>query len=255
MKYFETHAHYDDKAFDEDRDDVIKKVKENDVEYIVNIGCNLNSSKESVKLSKEYEYVYATIGIHPNEISKDTVEDLLNIYNENKDNKIVAIGEIGYDFHYDKDKEKIQKKFFIEQIELADFLKLPVVIHSRDAKEITYNTLKFEKKPENNVLFHCFQPSDDLVRLVLENDYMVAFGGTITYPRNETFIEYVKKIPLKNIVLETDSPYLTPVPNRGKRNDSTNLKYICEKLAQIKELSIEEVSKKVFENSLIFYNI
>ena len=175
------------------------------------------------------------------------------MYDKNN-KKIVAIGEIGFDYAFVKDNKEKQKKLFMEQIELANTLKLPISIHSRDASLDTYDTLK-EKKPEYGTLFHCFQPSDDLVRLVLENNYFVAFGGNITFKRNATFKRYIDTIPINQIVIETDCPYLTPEPFRGTRNDSSHLNLVCKKLAEYKEMEEEEVSKIVYDNSLKFFKI
>ena len=168
--------------------------------------------------------------------------------------KIVAIGEIGLDYAFVKDNKEAQKRLFIEQIALSNELKLPILIHSRDASLDTYNLIS-ENKAQNGTLFHCFQPSDDLVRLVLENGYTVAFGGNITYKRNESFKEYIKKIPIEQIVIETDSPYLAPEPYRGTINTSANLPIICEKLAQYKELDVEYVVNTVYENAKKFFKV
>jgi TatD DNase family protein len=215
---------------------------------------NKLSSQKAIELSKEYDYMYAMIGVHPHDVETDTAQDIYDIYQKNKSDKIVAIGEIGLDYAFVKNNKEKQFKLFIEQIELANTLKLPISIHTRDASLDTYSILK-ENKPRYGALLHCFKPTDDLMKLVLEENYYVAFGGNITYKRSKSFGEYLKKIPISQIVLETDSPYLTPIPYKGEINDSSNLPIICDKLAEYLELEKEELAKIVYQNSIDFFNI
>ncbi len=254
MRFFDTHAHYNDEVYDIDREEVLKKIRESGVEYIVNVGYNKVSSIDSINLSKKYDYIYSAIGVHPHDVENETAQDIYNVYNENDNKKIVAIGEIGLDYAFVKDNKLKQIALFESQIELANSLKLPILIHSRDAALDTYNVIK-NKRAEYGTLFHCFQPSDDLVRLVLENGYMVAFGGNITFKRNEAFKKYIEQIPLSQIVIETDSPYLSPEPYRGKRNDSSNLDIICKKLSEYKGKDVEEVAEIVYNNAVKYFNI
>lgn len=254
MKYIDTHAHYNDKIYNNNLDEILNKVKNSNVEKIINVGYSLEGSKECLKLSENYDYIYAAIGIHPENI-EDNVEDIEKLYNDNKDKKIVAIGEIGLDYHYTKDNKERQKELFIQQIKLAEKLNLPIIIHSRDAALDTYNIIKENVKENSKLLFHCFAPTDDLVSLVIEKGYFVAFGGNITYPRNVSFKEYINKIPLSQIVIETDCPYLSPIPVRGDVNDSSNLVYVCKKLAEYKNISEEEIEKILYNNSCMFFNI
>lgn len=254
MRYIDTHAHYNDEVYKDNVDEILNLCRTSGVDYIVNVGYNKESSEAALALSEKYDYIYCTLGIHPHDVYNDKVNDIYDIYQANKEKKIVGIGEIGLDYAYVKDNKTAQGDLFCEQIELANSLKLPIVIHSRDASFDTYNIIK-ENKPKYGTLFHCFQPSDDLVRLVLENGYMVAFGGNITYKRNASFGEYIKKIPIEQIVIETDSPYLTPVPYRGMINNSSHLDIICKKLAEYKEMSPEYVSERVYKNSLKYFNI
>lgn len=253
MKYFDTHAHYNDEAYKDDLTEVLVKCKNAGVDRIINVGYNKESSLQSIEFSSRYKNFYAAIGVHPHDVDSDTAQDIYDMYDKNN-KKIVAIGEIGFDYAFVKDNKEKQKKLFIEQIELANTLKLPIAIHSRDASLDTYNTLK-EKKPEYGTLFHCFQPSDDLVRLVLENNYFVAFGGNITFKRNVAFKRYIDMIPISQIVIETDSPYLTPEPFRGTRNDSSHLDLICKKLSEYKEMEEEKVAELVYNNALKFFKI
>jgi TatD DNase family protein len=254
MRYIDTHAHYNDEVYKDNLDEILKIIKYADVDKIVNVGYSVEASKECIELSKKYDYIYSTIGIHPENVGDD-VNKLEELYNDNKGIKIVAIGEIGLDYAYTKDNKEKQIELFKEQIKLAEKLKLPIVIHSRDAALDTYNVIKENVSIGTKLLFHCFAPTDDLVRLVLERKYFVAFGGNITYPRNISFKKYIEMIPLDQMVMETDSPYLSPVPFRGKINNSSNLNLVCKKLAEYKNIDEEELSKILYKNSIEFFNL
>lgn len=255
MKYFDTHAHYNDKAFDDNREEVLNRCLEENVKYIVNVGASVSESKESINLANKHDFIYSSIGIHPYYAKEESAQVLYDMHNKEDNKKIVAVGEIGLDYHITKEDSKEQINCFIEQIELANTLKLPILVHTRDASLDTYQILKDEIKAEYGTLLHCFNPTDDLVRLVLDRGYTVAFGGNITYKRAASFGEYLKKIPLSQIVVETDAPYLAPIPVRGTINDSTNLKYVCKKLAEYKEISEQEVVENVYNNAMKFYKI
>ena len=254
MEYFDTHAHYNDEKFDVIVDDVLKRCKNIGVKYVINIGYNIQSSIKAIELSNKYKNMYVAIGIHPSDVGKCSVDELEKVYNEYNNGKIVAIGEIGLDYSYTKENKKEQIELFKTQIKLANKLKLPICVHSRDASLDTYMTLK-ECPAKYGTLMHCFSPTEDLVRLVLENGYMVAFGGNITYKRAKSFSRYMDMIPVEQIVIETDSPYLPPVPLRGTVNTSENLPIILDKLSEYKNISKEELSKIVYRNSLEFFNI
>ena len=255
MKYFDTHAHYNDEKFKDNLDDVLEECKSVGVDKIVNIGYNTESSKKAIEMCDTYDYMYAAIGIHPSDVGKCTPQEIEEIYNNAKNKeKIVAIGEIGLDYYWVKDNKEAQIELFKEQIKLANKLKLPIAVHSRDASLDTYKVLK-ECPAKYGTLLHCFSPTDDLVRLVLENGYMVAFGGNITYNRAKSFATYMDMIPVSQIVIETDSPYLPPANLRGTVNTSKNLPIILEKLAEYKKMPVEELSKIVYRNSLEFFNI
>lgn len=255
MKYIDTHAHYNEVVYDGQLDQVLEQCREANVTKIINIGYNEKSSLKSIQLSENYDYIYATIGVHPHDVEHNSAEDIFKIYENNRDKKIVAIGEIGLDYAFVKDNKEKQIALFTEQIELANALKLPIVIHSRDASLDTYRVIKDMKQAQYGTLFHCFHPTDDLVRLVLENGYMVAFGGNITYKRNLKFYEYIKNIPIKQIVIETDSPYLPPEPYRGKTNISAYLPIIAKKLAECKQMDLEELTHNLYHNSIQFFNL
>lgn len=255
MRYFETHAHYNDEKFKDNVDEVIKECRNAGVDHIINIGYNVDSSIKAIELSNLYNKMYAVIGIHPSDVGLCSVEQIEELYNKYDKSKIVAIGEIGLDYYWVKDNKEAQIELFKEQIELANKLKLPIVVHTRDASLDTYTVLK-ENPAKYGTLLHCFSPTEDLVRLALENDnYKVAFGGNITYNRAASFKKYMDMLPVEKIVIETDSPYLPPVPLRGTVNTSKNLPIILEKLAEYKNMNVEELSEIVYRNSLEFFNI
>lgn len=254
MNYFDTHAHYNDEKFEGIVDDVLRRCKEIGVKYIINIGYNIESSIKAIELSNRYKNIYVAIGIHPSDVEKCSVKELEEVYRKYNNGKIVAIGEIGLDYSYTKENKNEQIELFKSQIKLANELKLPICVHSRDASLDTYTTLK-ECPAKYGTLMHCFSPTEDLVRLVLENKYFVAFGGNITYKRAASFSRYMNMIPVNQIVIETDSPYLPPVPLRGTLNTSENLPIILDKLSEYKNISKDELSQIVYRNSLEFFNI
>lgn len=254
MKYFDTHAHYNDEKFKDNVNEVLQECRDVGVEYIVNIGYNLESSLKAIELANKESKIYAAIGIHPSDVGKCEVSQIEKIYDENNSIKIVAIGEIGLDYYWVKDNKEQQIQLFKDQIQLANKLKLPIIVHSRDASLDTYRVLK-ETPAKYGTLLHCFSPTEDLVRLVLENGYKVAFGGNITYKRAASFQKYMEMIPIEQIVIETDSPYLPPDPLRGTINTSKNLPIILEKLAEYKHMPVEKIGEIVYRNSLEFFNI
>lgn len=259
MKIFDTHAHYDDERYNEDLDFVIKDNYENGVEKIVNASYDLPSSARSKQLADKYEIIYFAVGIHPEGVRDNLEEDmqvLENMIKQNIDNdKFVAIGEIGLDYHYTKENAELQKEYFVRQLELAQKYNLPVILHSRDASQDMYHILKDKKYEKMKMVFHCFQPTDEIAKLVISRGYMIGVGGNMTYKRSEHSIKLVKLIPLNQIMVETDAPYMSPVPVRGTRNESKNIKYVIEKLAEIKEVDIKILEQVLYDNSLFFYNL
>lgn len=259
MKIFDTHAHYDDERYLEDLDSVIEDNYENGVEKIVNASYDLESSKKSKVLADKYDNMYFAIGIHPEGVRESIDEDicdLKNILEENIDNeKLVAIGEIGLDYHYTKENKELQKEYFIKQLDLAIEYELPVIIHSRDASEDMYYILKDKKYKNMKLVFHCFQPTDEIAKLIIDRKYMVGLGGNITFKRSQHSLDIIKSIPIDQIMVETDAPYMSPVPVRGTRNESKNIQFVIEKLTEIKELSIEELQEKLYLNSIKFFDI
>lgn len=260
MKIFETHAHYIDEAYDNDLEKVLERVKKAGVDKIIDVSYSIESSRKSVELSNIYDYMYTTIGIHPEEANlltdNDYITKLEAIYNENKNSgKIVAIGEIGLDYHYEGYNADNQKNAFIEQIRLANRLSLPVVVHTRDAINDTYEILKNVIKPDKGLVFHCFSMSKLLFELGIENNWMFSFTGNITYQRSKKSIDIIKQIPIDNIMVETDCPYLTPEPYKGQKNSSEYLPIIIAKLSEIKEIDIEKVAQITYDNATNFFGL
>ena len=255
MKIFESHAHYDDKKFDEDREDVILDLKNCGIEKVISAGYSLESSKASIELSSKYDFFYSTVGISPNDIEENWKNEISEIEKllESKNKKIVAVGEIGLDYHYDTDRE-IQKQAFIKQISLANKYNLPIVIHTRDAVQDTLETLK-ENPVEKRGVFHCCPFNRELVKEALKLGYYISFSGTCTFKNSKNGKEIANMVPNDRFFVETDSPYLSPEPLRGKRNDSRNLKYIIEKLAELKNETPEQIANYSYQNAMKLFNI
>ena len=246
--FIDTHCHISDEYY-EDIDEVILENEKAGIEKIIVCGCDEEEIKASVNYINKYENVYATIGYHPAEAKKvtdDNISCLEQLVLSNK--KIIGIGEIGLDYHYGKEDILIQQEIFRKQLSLAEKLSLPVVIHSRDATNDTINILK-----EYNVtgVIHCFSGSLETAKIYISMGYKLGIGGVVTF-KNTNLVNVVKSISLENIVLETDSPYLTPVPYRGKTNSSKYIPIIAAKISEIKQISIEEISKTTLENT---YNV
>ncbi len=250
---FESHAHYDDKRYKNDREKVLRNCYENDITKIVNIGADMKSSLKSVELSKEFDFVYATVGVHPHDVKNMTEDDLKTLKKLANEEKVVAIGEIGLDYYYEYSDRESQKKWFIEQLKLAIELNMPVVIHSRDADQECFDIMK-EYKPKKAVI-HCFSGSKELALEYVKLGYYIGIGGVITFKNAKKLVEVVKAIPLEKILLETDAPYLTPEPHRGERNISNYLKYVAEKVANLKEISVKNVEDTTFSSTMSFYNL
>jgi TatD DNase family protein len=254
---FETHAHYDDEKFDGDRVELLSHLlKENNIGNIVNVGASFRGCKDSLKLAESYDNVYAAIGIHPEEID-DASDEVLEWIRENASNpKVVAIGEIGLDYYWVKDPEcrAKQRIWFDKQMDLAKEVNLPVVIHSREAAEDTFNTIKSYNTQDVKGIVHCYSYSKELALEYVKMGWYIGVGGVVTFKNGKKLVETVEAIPLENIVLETDCPYMAPEPHRGSRNSSIYLKYVSEKIAQLKGVSVEEVERITYENALRIYS-
>ena len=250
---FDTHAHYDDEAFDSDREELLNSMHENGVLGIVNASADINSSISSVKLSEKYSYIFAAVGIHPENLdalSEDYIQQIKKIATENK--KVVAIGEIGLDYHFRSDNKEKQIEVFENQVKLANSIDLPVIVHDREAHKDTFDILK---KHNPKGIVHCFSGSAEMAKEIVKLGMKLGIGGVLTFKNAKTIVEVVRQIPLKYLVLETDAPYLAPVPFRGKRCNSSYIKFVAEKIAEIKNISAEEIYKETFKNALEVYNI
>lgn len=252
---FETHAHYEDKKFDEDREELLSSLKDNGISYVVNIGSNMDTTKRSIELSRKYPFIYTTIGVHPNEVSELNDEKISILKQYSFYEKVVAIGEIGLDYYWNEPERGIQKYWFERQLNLAKETKLPVVIHSRDAAKDTLDIIKIYKSQNIGGIIHCFSYSIDMAKEYLNMGFYIGIGGVITFSNSKKLKEVVNYSPIENLVIETDSPYLAPVPNRGKRNTSLNLIYIIDEIAKIKGISKEEVIDITYKNAIKAYNI
>ena len=249
---FDSHAHLNDERFNEDREELINSLKSNGVELVLNPGACIETSKSSVELANKYDFIYATCGISPNDIPQ-TEEELGIMLQEIKEitklnSKVVAIGEIGLDYYWNKENKDLQKEAFIQQINLANELDLPIVIHTREAVVDTIEILK-NNEVKNKGVFHCCPLNKELVKEALKLDFYISFAGPVTFKNSKNANEIIEMVPIEKILIETDSPYLSPEPLRGRRNDSRNVKYIAQKIAEVKGVSIEEIAKITYENT------
>ena len=252
MNLFDNHAHLDDEKFNNDREEIIKEIGK-EIKGFISAGYSLEGSQKAVELSNKYDFIYATCGISPNDIPQSeeelwkTVEKIKNLVQINK--KVVAIGEIGLDYYWEKDQKRreLQKVAFVKQIELANELNLPIVIHTRDAIMDTLEILK-QNEVKNKGVFHCCPLNRELVKEALKLGFYISFAGPITFKNSKNANEIIEMVPNDKILIETDSPYLSPEPLRGKRNDPRNVKYIAKKIADVKGLTLEEVANITYSN-------
>lgn len=251
--YFDSHAHYDDEKFDSDRENLLKRLPLEGIDYIVNAAASMDSAYSSVELADTYKYIYATVGVHPHEVENMTLEDIDKLRKLAENDKVVAVGEIGLDYYYDFSPRDLQRKWFSAQLELAKELELPVVIHSRDACQETFNMIMASGIKQG--VIHCFSGSKELAKEYVKRGFSIGVGGAITFKNARKIVEVVESIPLESILIETDCPYLTPVPHRGKRNDSSYLGHVVDKIAEIKNISAEEVSNVTGYNAKKLFKI
>lgn len=253
--FFDSHAHYDDEAFREDQEELLSSMNQNGIKYIMNVGASMKSSEASIKLAEQYAFIYAAAGVHPSETETLKDEDMQRLKQYAGHEKVKAIGEIGLDYHYKEPDKEIQKKWFRRQLDIAQEVRLPVIIHSRDAAKDTFDLLKeYEGKIKGGVI-HCFSYSADLAEEYLKMGYYIGIGGVLTFHNAKKLKEVAELIPISRIVLETDCPYLSPEPYRGKRNTSINLPYVAAELAKIKGLSDTEVINITCRNAMKLYGI
>ena len=261
IKIFDTHAHYDDDAFDRDREELLKGFESNGVYAVTNIGADLKTSANTLDLIKKYDFFYGAVGVHPSDV--DCLEEFaddekaLNAIKEMAESseRVVAIGEIGLDYHYEDTDKELQAKWFRKQLNLARKLNLPVVIHSRDAAADTIDIMKEEKAGEIGGVVHCYSYSAETAKVFLDMGFYIGVGGVVTFNNGRKLKETVEHVPLDKIVIETDSPYLAPQLYRGKRNNSTYLTYVTECIADIKGISVDEVYEVTWKNAHKLYGI
>lgn len=249
---FETHAHYDDKKFDKDRKKLIESMPSKGIGRIINVGSSIETTKTTIEIAKEYDYVYAAGGVHPSDVDCLNEETFAWLKEQTKWEKTVAIGEIGLDYYWDKEPEiqKNQRYWFKRQMELARETSLPVIIHSRDAAADTYDLMKEIHADEIPGVIHCYSYSPEMAKEFVKMGYYIGVGGVVTFKNGKKLKETVKEIPIEKILLETDCPYMAPEPNRGTRNDSGNIPYVVEEIARIKGLSTDEVEKITWDNAM-----
>lgn len=245
----DSHAHLDDERFDQDRDEIIRNLNNYGIELVINPGSDIPSSVKAVSLAKEYKNIYAAVGVHPHDVKTmdDTTLELLSSLANNE--KVVAIGEIGLDYHYDNSPRDLQKKWFIEQIRLAKKLKLPIIIHEREASQDMYNILKQEADSSLTGVLHCYSGSLEMAREYLKMGFYISFAGPVTFKNSRVSKEVAKNIPLEKMLIETDSPYLSPEPKRGKRNEPLNVRYVAAVIAELRGISFDEVVDATNKNT------
>lgn len=255
MMIFETHAHYDDEGFDEDRDLLLMSIQENKIGYVINVGASLESTRRSIELAEKYPFVYASAGVHPSETAELNENNFEWLRKQCVHRKVVAIGEIGLDYYWEEPAHEIQKLWFSRQLDLAKAIRKPIIIHSRDAAKDTYDIMSAHGAKEIGGVIHCFSYSAEMALEYVKMGFYIGVGGVVTFKNGRKLKEVVEAVPIEWILLETDSPYLAPEPNRGMRNSSLNLPYIAERIAEIKGMTYDEVISVTTENAKRMYQI
>lgn len=252
---FESHAHYDDDAFDEDREQLLSSLQENGIEYVINVAASLKSTASTIELTNCYPFIYGAAGVHPSETAELNEENFKWLAEQCKQTKIVAVGEIGLDYYWEEPEHEIQKIWFERQLELAREVKKPVIIHSREAAKDTYDIMCAHKASELGGVIHCYSYSAEMALDFVKMGFSIGIGGVVTFKNGKKMKEVVEAVPIEKILIETDSPYLAPEPNRGKRNSSLNLSYIARQIAAIKDMSYEEVVAITNRNARELFHI
>ena len=251
--YFDTHAHYDDGAFDSDREELLLKLAKDDVGLIIDPGCDVLSSRKALELAEKFPFLYAAVGLHPEELDKYSPESFEEICSMARHPRCVAIGEIGLDYYWDASHKEEQKALFRRQIELALELDKPVIVHDREAHGDCLEIVR--DYPGLRGVFHCYSGSAEMAKELVKLGWYLGFDGPVTYKNARKALEVLELCPMDRMLMETDSPYLSPVPMRGKRNDSSNLKYVAEKIAQVKGISPEQAAAITLENGCRLFGI
>lgn len=252
---FDTHAHYSDESFEKDRNELLSTMHAKGVGRIVEVGAGIQSTKDAVALAHQYDFIYASVGIHPEEVHMLEEAHMDWLRELSQDERVVAVGEIGLDYHYDEPSRELQKHWFIRQMQLAAELKLPVIIHSRDAAQDTWELMQEYCAWDNGGVIHCFSYSPEVAGQFLKKGFYLGIGGVLTFKNSKKLKDVAKMAALEQLVLETDSPYLAPTPKRGERNDSANLTYVVDMLAELKGISREEVIRVTEKNAERLYRI
>lgn len=252
---FDSHAHYDDRAFDEDREEILSSLGKDGVGTVVNVGSGLPGTKRTVELTRRYSFIYGAAGVHPDEVGELNEETFAWLREQCLQEKIVAVGETGLDYYWNRENHEVQKKWFIRQIALAKELSLPVIVHSREAAADTMEILKQEYSPHIPVVIHCYSYSPEMAREYVKMGYYLGVGGVVTFKNAKKLKETVQETPLERLLLETDCPYLAPEPFRGKRNDSRNLIYTAKAVAELKGVTPEAVIEITEKNARCFYRL
>jgi len=252
---FETHAHYNDKRFEGDREEILSSLTKKGIGKVVNISASWKDMLDTLELAGKWPFVYAAVGIHPDHVGELTSERLEDLREYCRGEKVVAVGEIGLDYHWNVEPKEVQKDWFIRQLQMAKDLALPVVIHSRDAAQDTFDIMKRYHAGADGGVIHCFSASAQIAAEYVKLGYMIGVGGVVTFKNARVLKEVVDRVPIEHIVVETDCPYLAPVPYRGKRNSSEYLPYIVDAIAGIKEMDPKEVERITWDNALRLYKM
>jgi TatD DNase family protein len=251
----DSHAHYDDEQFDPDRDEVLKACLAEGVTHIINPGSNMESSKRAIALSEQYSFVYAAVGVHPHDTSECDENTIQVLTDLSRKDKVVAIGEVGLDYHYDFSPREVQREWFARQIALARSLKLPLIIHDRESHKDILDILRAEKGYEVGGVFHCFSGSKEMAREVLDLGFHIGIGGALTFKKAVKPVEVVDYTPMDRLLLETDSPYMAPEPHRGKRNWSGLMRLVLNKMAEIKKVEEKAVEEATTLNAIRLFGL
>lgn len=252
---FDTHAHYDDEKFDADREALLSSMEEQGIGRIINVSANLAEIEATLELVRKYPFIYGAVGVHPDDTRELNEDNFDQIRRAAAQDKIVAIGEIGLDYYWDSSERDVQKHWFLRQLDLARELAIPVIIHSREAAQDTLDLIREAGGPEFSMVMHCYSYSKELAKIYLDKGYYLGIGGVVTFKNSRKLKEVVEYMPMEQMLLETDSPYLAPVPFRGKRNSSEKLHLVVDEIARLKGISPEDVERITWENACRFYRM
>ena len=255
MELFDTHAHLDFSRFGEDREKVMERALEAGVKYIVNAGADISSSKHAIKIAKSYRGIFASAGMHPHEASRYDLDTASELKSLTEEKEVVAIGETGLDFHYDNSPREDQRQAFRSQLRIARELEMPVIIHSREAEEDTLEILDDEWNAPEKAVVHCFSSSSDMAEELISRGYLLGFTGLITFGGLDWLRSIVSRVPLDKILIETDSPYMSPEPKRGERNEPARVKFVAEEVASCHDIDLNEAARITTRNGLRLFSI